>query len=125
MEINGLKVEIGDFVIIACDNHLYYGWVAGTGVGNSTLQFYTVPVVNATAKSYEDWKLNLDTTTYLGRRFSKGFTVKSLYKTYINTVGNWRVMVVKEPDLLFADEEKNEAYIKAKETLIKLNFLKS
>jgi hypothetical protein len=56
--------------------------------------------------------------------YSKGFTLKCLYKSYINAVHDTRVVKITNPEDIFTTQEDKEDYEKSKEILIKLKFIK-
>lgn len=123
MEINGEKLEFGDFLIIASGNFLEFGWYCGQGRG--TLQYFTLRAPGSVFDRYEEWEKDKSPNSWLHEKFTKhGFTTKVIYKTYINATYGNRICRVSNPDLLFTTGERLELYNKSKEALIKAKFLK-
>ena len=122
----GGQIVPGDFIAISDGNHINFGWYAGNGSG--TLQYYTMygPV-----RAYEDYQSWLKITDeekkknmWQSRRFSKGFTTKCLWKSYINSVHKTRVMKLTNIEDIFTEQEDMKAYQESREVMIKLNLVK-
>jgi hypothetical protein len=61
---------------------------------------------------------------WMSKRFEKGFTVKCLWKSFINSVHKTRVMKLTNVEDIFTDPEDIKEYQEAKEVMIKLNLVK-
>ena len=112
----------GDFIAISYNNHIDFGWYAGNGSG--TLQYYPVRSPQMAHANYEEWLIETDKSEWMHKRYSKGFTMKCLWKVYINSVHDTRVMKITNVDDIFTQIEDRELYEKSREALIKLNFIK-
>ena len=120
----GGKLEIGDFILIAYTNCVFPGWYCGEGRG--TLQYYSVYEVINVDEQYNDFLKNKDyVPLYIAKKFVNGFTKKSLWKSYINSLYLTRVIKVKHPELLLTDEGDIENYQKSKQILINLGIIKN
>lgn len=122
---HGGDLHPGDFIAIADQNHMSFGWYFGDGIG--TLQyFYYVSPANS-YENYEEWtKLNDDLKAkhWRAKSYKNGFTAKCIWKSYINVVHDRRVIKINNPEEIFTDPKDRETYEKSKEVLIKLNFIK-
>ena len=120
---DNLTLNGGDFVVIASNNRLDYGWYCGTGRG--TLQYYSLWCPGTVLQEFEDYEKEGD--KYKGWRakeFKKnGFTSKAFYKTYISSCYESRILKVANPDNLFTDPADIAIYNKSKEALIRIKFL--
>jgi hypothetical protein len=116
----------GDFIAVSYQNHIDLGWYAGDGRG--TLQYYTLRGPGIAYKDYQDWLNSSDEekrkNKWMSSRFEKGFTRKSFWKSYINSVHSTRVMKLTNPEEIFTEKEDRESYEKSKEALITINFIK-
>lgn len=122
----GGQLVPGDFVAIAFNNCIDFGWYCGNGSG--TLQYYSFRYPKNALERYEDWLNQSEEekkNNWCDKRFSKeGFTIKALYKSYINSVHRTRVIKITNIEDIFTDPEDRENYEKSREALIKLNFVK-
>lgn len=125
LKYGGLIVP-GDFIAISDGNHINFAWYAGNGSG--TLQYYPV---RGAMRCYEDYKSWLALTDaekaknrWMSKRFEKGFTVKCLWKCYINSVHRTRVMKLTNVEDIFTDPEDIKEYQQSREVMIKLNLVK-
>ena len=118
----GGMIVPGDFVAISYNNHIDFGWYAGNGRG--TLQYYTFRGPESAHLRYEDWVTSTDKSEWMLKRYLKGFTIKCLWKSYINAVHDTRVIKITNIDDIFTQKEDRETYEKSREILIKLNFIK-
>ena len=116
----------GDFIAVSYQNHIDLGWYAGDGRG--TLQYYTLRGPGIAYKDYQDWLNSSDEekrkNKWMSSRFEKGFTRKSFWKSYINSVHSTRVMKLTNPEELLTEQEDRELYERSKEALITVNFIK-
>lgn len=122
---HGGDLHPGDFIAIAEQNHMSFGWYFGDGRGTLQYFYYTQP--RGVEEYYEEWTKLSDEAKkrdWRTTRFKNGFTVKSIYKSYVNAVHKTRVIKLNNPEEIFTDPEDREYYEKSKEALIKLNFLK-
>lgn len=122
----GGRILPGDFVAISCGNYMDFGWYCGNGV-NSTLQYYSIRSPHYSHDHYERWLNDPDKAnrpSCANRRFEKGFTIKHLYKSYINSVHPSRVIKITNPEEIFTEQEEREMYEKSKKVLTDLNFIK-
>ena len=122
----GGVVHPGDFIAISNGNHISFGWYAGDGRG--TLQFYFMNSPMHAKNNYESWKEDFDKgkiapDSWRAKQYKDGFTRKSLWKSYINSVHKTRVMKITNPDELLTEQEDREIYEKSKEILIQLNVI--
>jgi hypothetical protein len=117
----------GDFIAISLGNHISFGWYFGDGVGG-TLQYYYLGGPSYSYEAYGKWEKITDPEVkkrhWATKKYSKGFTLKCLWKGYINAVHNTRVMKINNPEEIFTTPEDLEQYKTSKEVLIKLNFVK-
>tara|TARA_R110002126_G_scaffold116164_9_gene255483 strand:- start:1224 stop:1613 length:390 start_codon:yes stop_codon:yes gene_type:complete len=120
---DNLTLNGGEFIIVAGNNRLDYGWYCGSG--RNTLQYFSLWCPGAILTEFEEYeKQGLQYTGWRKREFKKnGFSSKALYKTYINSFGDWRVLKVADPDNLFTNPADIATYEKSKEALIKIKFL--
>lgn len=123
----GGQLSPGDFIAVAYSNHIDLGWYFGNGI-NQTLQYYSFRYPKAAYEKYQSFKEKVDKGIlphiYESKRYSNGFTIKCIYKSYINAVHATRVMKITNPEEIFQILEDKEDYKKSKEALISLNFIK-
>ena len=116
----------GDFIAISYQNHIQFGWYVQDGKG--TLQFYYLHGPGSAYDNYKQWLTYSDAekanNKWMTKRFEKGFTTKCLWKAYINSVHDTRVMKINNPEEIFTDQEEREKYERSKEALITLNFIR-
>ena len=113
----------GDLIAISNGNHITFAWYVGDGRG--TLQYYWMGGPGQLYDEYLEWKKNPSIAkTWRSRMFEKyGFSTKTFYKSYINSVHQTRIMKVTNPEEIFTDQKDREEYEKSKEALITLNFI--
>ena len=123
----GGQLSPGDFIAISDSNRLTFGWYFGDGIGG-TLQYYYLNSPIQSYKTYEEWNCITDPQVkskhWRAKQYLKGFTLKSMWKSYINTVHDTRVMKITNAEEIFTDPQDRETYEKSKEVLIKLKFVK-
>lgn len=123
----GGDLNFGDFIAISEGNRISFGWYFGEG-RSRTLQYYYIGAPDQCYDSYEDWEKIKDPEVkkkhWRSTQYSKGFTLKCIYKSYINAVHDTRVMKINNPEDIFTTKEDREQYEKSKEILIKLKFVK-
>jgi len=117
----GGNLQVGDFIAVSYTNCIWFGWYAGDGRG--TLQYYSINSPINSYENYENWKTRQASGGARSERYPNGFTRKCLYKSYINSVHQTRVMKIANPEELFTEQEDREKYEKSKEILIQLNFI--
>jgi hypothetical protein len=121
----GGQLVPGDFVAIAFGNHIDFGWYCGDGSG--TLQYYSFRYPKNSLERYEMWCKMSDEDKqkcWTNKQHQKGFTMKCLWKSYINSVHTTRVVKITNIEDIFTDREDREDYEKSREALITLNFIK-
>lgn len=119
----GGDLEIGDFIGVAYNNTIDFGWYCGDG--KNTLQYYYYKAPLLRYEQYIEWANSLPTPeSWMSKIFQKGFTKKCLYKSYVNTVYPTRVVKILHPEEIFTEVDDREFYEKSKEILINLNFIK-
>ena len=123
----GGQLSPGDFIAVSEGNRLTFGWYFGDGVGG-TLQYYYLGAPGQSYEIYKDWEAIKDPEVkkrhWKSKKYSKGFTLKSIYKSYINAVHDTRVAKITNSEEIFTNPEDRETYEQSKEVLIKLNFVK-
>ncbi len=122
----GGQLSPGDFIAISDSNHLSFGWYFGDGVGG-TLQYYYMSSPISSYDFYQDWEKMSPAEkqkSWHSKKYHKGFTLKCLWKGYINAVHNTRVMKITNAEDIFTETKDRELYNQSKEVLIKLNFVK-
>jgi len=118
-----LTLELGDFIVIASNSILDYGWYCGQGRDKTTLQYYSIWSPGYTLEQFEKFETG-DHTHWRAEHFTKhGFTSKAFYKSYLNSYYESRFLKVTDPDNLFTNPEQLAKYNKSKEALIKIKFL--
>lgn len=131
MEITyGGKLQIGDLIMISNGNYLQPAWYAGEGSG--TLQYYWLGQPVQSYNRYQDYlkksaeeKATHDNNYKSGYGcFSRGFTYKNIWKSYVNAPHKTRFIKVNNPEEIFTDKEDLETYLEAREILINLNIVK-
>jgi hypothetical protein len=122
----GGQIVPGDFIAVSDGNHLSFGWYAGNGRG--TLQYYPMQGPNRVYKEYRAWSTLNDVekakNKWLTKRYEKGFTMKCLWKSFINSVHSTRVMKITNIEDIFTDQEDRIMYEESKQALITLKFIK-
>lgn len=120
-----LTLEVGDFIVIAWNNQLDYGWYCGQGRDNSTLQYYNIDSPASALEDYEQYEKGEPISSWVAERFKKqkGFNSKCFYKSYINSYYERRILKPANPDDLFTHPEQLAKYNKSKEALIRIKFL--
>jgi len=122
----GGQIVPGDFIAIAFNNTIDFGWYAGNGKG--TLQYYTFRGPANANRDYQEWLKMSDKekseNKWQTKRFEKGLTAKCFWKSYINSVYNSRIIKITNVEDIFTDPKDRETYEKSRETLITLNIIK-
>lgn len=122
----GGDLRPGDFIAIAEQNRMSFGWYFGDGRG--TLQYYYVGAPDNCYDVYKSWEKITDPEVkknhWRSKQYINGFTLKCIYKSYINAVHNSRVIKITNPEEIFTDPEDRKTYEESKEVLIKLKFIK-
>lgn len=125
---HGGDLRPGDFIAVAEQNRMSFGWYFGDGIGG-TLQYYYYGAPKHSYEVYQNWenivKPEDKQKHWRWKQYAKGFTLKCIYKAYINVVHDTRVVKITNPEEIFTNLEDRETYEKSKEILIKLNFVKS
>jgi len=123
----GGDLHPGDFIAISDGNCISFGWYFGDGI-NGTLQYYHLHAPVVSYKNYKDWETIRDAEVkknhWRANKYTKGFTLKCMWKSYINAVYDARIMKIINPEDIFTTPEDREIYEKSREVLIKLNFVK-
>lgn len=122
----GGQLVPGDFIAVSDGNHINFGWYCGNGIGG-TLQYYSFGVPVGMYQRYEEWlKLKEEDRKSMwgNKHFEKGFTIKCLWKSYINSVHKTRVIKLTNVEEIFTDPEDMKQYQESKKVMIKLNLVK-
>jgi len=123
----GGQLSPGDFIAVSEGNRVFFGWYFGDGIGG-TLQYYYIGAPCSSYERYEEWEKIKDpeikSKHWTAKKYSKGFTLKSIWKSYINAVHDIRVVKITNPEDIFTTQEDKEQYEQSKEILIKLKFVK-
>jgi hypothetical protein len=123
----GGDLHPGDFIAVSEGNRIFFGWYFGDGRGG-TLQYYYIGAPSSSYNVYQNWENIKDpeikSRHWSAKKYSKGFSLKCIYKSYINAVHNSRVVKITNPEDIFTDQEDRQEYEKSKEILIKLKFIK-
>jgi hypothetical protein len=121
----GGQIVPGDFIAVAFNNHIDFGWYAGNGRG--TLQYYHFRVPMNAHDRWDEWNNQPDeekSKSWRSKQYKNGFTSKCLWKSYINSVHETRVIRITNIEDIFTEPEDRDSYEKSKEVLIKLNLIK-
>lgn len=122
----GGQIVPGDFIVISYGNYLDFGWYVGNGRG--TLQYHTLRGPSVCYDQYKTWLRYSDEekskNKWMTKRYEKGFTLKCIWKSYINSVHSTRVMKVTNPEDIFTEPEDRKMYEDSKQALITLKFIK-
>jgi len=122
----GGQIVPGDFIAVSDGNHLSFGWYAGNGRG--TLQYYPMRGPSSVYNDYKTWLRYSDgekgRNKWMSKRYEKGFTMKCLWKSFINSVHSTRVMKITNIEDIFTDQEDRIMYEDSKQALITLKFIK-
>ena len=115
----------GDFIAISDGNHLNFGWYLGDG--KNTLQYFTLHGPGSVYDQYKEFKTWDDAekakNTWTTKRFEKGFTIKCLWKSFVQAVHTTRIMKITNVEDIFTDSEDRQMYERSREALITLNFI--
>lgn len=115
----------GDFIAVSDGNHLNFGWYAGDG--RNILQYYIIGGPARIYQEYRAWSTLNDVekakNKWLCKRYEKGLTMKYLWKSYINTVHNTRIMKITNIEDIFTNQEDRDMYETSKQVMITLNFI--
>jgi len=121
----GGKLEIGDFILVAYNNCVYPGWYCGMGQ-NKSLQYYSVQEIIHRAESYDEFLKDKNSLPYyITKRYTNGFTKKSLYKSYINSCYKSRVVKIANPEEILIEQDDIDDYQKSRQILINLGIIKN
>jgi hypothetical protein len=114
----------GDFIAISNGNHINFGWYCGDGRG--TLHYYDIYSPGQVYKRFLDWEVapSDKRSKYDNMKFEKGFTRKSIYKSYVYSVHATRIMKITNIENIFTEQKDREIYEKSREVLVTLNFIK-
>jgi hypothetical protein len=121
----GGQIVPGDFVAIAFNNSIDFGWYCGNGRG--TLQYYSFRIPKDAHERYEQWSILKEEdrkSKWQNKQYEKGFTTKCLWKSYINAVHQSRVIKLTNVEDIFTEQEDRIDYEKSREAMIKLNLVK-
>lgn len=121
----GGRILPGDFIAVAFNNHIDFGWYAGNG--RDTLQYYHFRGPMNAYDRWDEWNNQSDeekNKAWRAKQYRNGFTTKCLWKSYINSVHETRVIRITNIEDIFTEPEDRDNYEKSKEVLIKLNFIK-
>jgi hypothetical protein len=121
----GGVLKPGDFIAISSGNSIDLGWYCGKG--RNTLQYYHFRGPGMYMAQWEEWSKMTDeakSKSWNHKKYAKGFTIKCLWKSYINAVHSTRIMKVTNIEDVFTQPEDLLEYEKSKEALLTLNFIK-
>ena len=122
----GGQIVPGDFIVVSDGNHLSFGWYAGNGRG--TLQYYPMRGPQSVYNSYKEFLRFTDKekseNKWMTKRFEKGFTMKCIWKSFVNAVHSTRIMKITNIEDIFTDPEDRKEYEDSKQALITLKFIK-
>jgi len=122
----GGQLVPGDFIAVSNGNYIDFGWYAGDGRG--TLQYHTMRGPSVCYNQYKDWLRYSDEekgkNKWMSKRYEKGFTMKCIWKSFINSVHGARVMKITNIEDIFTDQEDRKIYEDSKQALITLKFIK-
>jgi hypothetical protein len=121
----GGLLKPGDFIAVATGNYIDLGWYCGKGA--NTLQYYHFRGPGMNMASWEEWSKMTDeqkAKSWNHKRYAKGFTIKCLWKSYINAVHSTRIIKITNIEDVFTEPEDLLEYEKSKEALLTLNFIK-
>jgi hypothetical protein len=122
----GGQIVPGDFIAVSDGNYLNFGWYAGDG--RNTLQYYTMRGPQSVYNDYKTWLRYSDDeknkNKWMSKRYEKGFTMKCLWKSFINSVHATRVMKITNIEDIFTNPEDRKEYEDSKQALITLKFIK-
>jgi len=123
----GGDLQIGDFILVAYNHWISFGWYCGKGRG--TLQYYHFGDPGEKQKMFQDWQDGkLKNSVWHAKQFEKhGFSSKLFYKNYIYGGGldvshGSRVIKITDPERIFTEQEDIDKYRKSKEALISVKF---
>lgn len=122
---DNLTLEMGDFIVIACNGSLDYGWYCGQGRHKNTLHYYSIWGPAYALENFERYEAGEKVHEWTAKRFKKhrGFTSKCFNKNYLNSYYESRILKPANPDELFTNTEQLAKYNKSKEALIRIKFL--
>jgi len=121
----GGDLNFGDFIAVSNGNHISFGWYAGRGRG--TLQYFWFGSPANAYNDYEDWTElsdELKARSWKTKKYSKGFSSKTMYKSYINAVHETRVMKVTNAEEIFTDPKDLERYTESVKVLKLIGMIK-
>ena len=120
---DNLTLNVGDFIVIASNGSLDYGWYCGQGRYGNTLHYYSIWGPASALEDFEKYETG-DYDGWRAEKFKKhGFTSKCFFKHYLNSYYESRILKPANPDDLFTHPEQLAKYNKSKEALIKIKFL--
>ena len=112
----------GDFIAIAHNNWIEFGWYIGRGQGNS-VQYFTLRSPSIYLEHYEKGTMRVNDS--LQKHIEKhGLTTKILYKSFIWGESSQRILKIENPEQMLQGEDLTK-YLQSKDALIKLKFLNS
>jgi len=115
----------GDFIAISDGNHLSFGWYLGDG--KNTLQYFVLHGPASVYNQYKDFLTWSDEekskNKWTTKRFEKGFTIKCLWKSFVQAVHTTRIMKITNVEEIFTDSEDRKMYERSRDALITLNFI--
>lgn len=120
LKFTGGPLQLGDFIAIAYSNHFVLGWFAGTGRG--TIQYFHLSAPKQANETYASY-INGKASPYYQRIFKNGFTIKSIWKGYINSPHGNRVVKLENPEAIL-DQDTLQQYQESKQVLIDIKFIK-
>lgn len=116
----GGTLKIGDFIAIAANHYLYFGWYCGNGKAGN-IQYVGVQEVAWQFKEFNDRQSG---KSYgVNHKDRKGFSLDHFRKNPLRNNKKHTVIKITDPEEMFTQYELTE-YLKAKEILTNMKFLK-
>lgn len=113
----GGTIYVGDFILIG-DGYVNYGWYSGNGKAGN-IQFINPRTVNYSVAEYNDRIKN----SPISSKDKKGFNLDHIGKYPIRNTRKHFVIKITDPEAVLTGHDLTE-YLKAKETLTQIKFLK-
>lgn len=119
----GGKIVPGDFIGIGSDWGMTFGWYAGNGKAGNIQYVHTRSIIRASDDYTNHIEWSKEQNGIISNKYKRGLSFDHIAKTAVRSHKKDNVVKIVNPDELFSGIEL-ETYKEAKDTLIKLNFLK-